>query len=382
MPHSFNHIVPKFSDTLFRYIHTHFLVYNTSWEDSLADRELLEIDSGSSLLMITGAGCNTLAYLLDKPARITSVDTNYRQTALLDLKAALFREDNFERLYRLFGQGQSEYYQNDYRAVRNYLLKSSSKDYWDRYFRYFSSQGNGFYYQGSSGFFARLLNFMVDLKGLRSELNALLEGRSLEKRKELFAVIERKLWSGVSKHFWKMNSTLSLAGIPASQSEAVPDLNGFMKTVLPELFVRQDPSQNHYWKVYLKGHYSKNCCPEYLKEENFPVIKEGLTRLKYLTSGFIDYLSKTEESYTHMVLLDHMDWLAKNHRHLLKKEWSLIIKKSQPGARILFRSAYEDLSFLPPFAFEKVEFTRIDPFSLKHPDRVGTYTSTWLGVVQ
>ena len=39
--------------------------------------------------MLTSAGCNALDYLLDGPAEIHAVDVNFRQNALLELKAAV-----------------------------------------------------------------------------------------------------------------------------------------------------------------------------------------------------------------------------------------------------------------------------------------------------
>ena len=70
-------------DAIFNRVHGTNLVYNTCWEDPRLDRQMLNLQSDSRLVMITSAGCNALDYLLDGPAEIHAVDMNPRQNALL-----------------------------------------------------------------------------------------------------------------------------------------------------------------------------------------------------------------------------------------------------------------------------------------------------------
>ena len=62
--------INNFRDWIFRQVHTKNLVYNTCWEDPRCDRKLLQFNEDSEVVMITSAGCNALAYLLDDPAAI------------------------------------------------------------------------------------------------------------------------------------------------------------------------------------------------------------------------------------------------------------------------------------------------------------------------
>ena len=62
--------------------------------------------------MITSAGCNALDYLLDDPAEIHAMDVNFRQNAVLELKLALIRRENFDDLFEFFGIGSHERLQN------------------------------------------------------------------------------------------------------------------------------------------------------------------------------------------------------------------------------------------------------------------------------
>lgn len=365
----------------FSYIHSNYLVYNTSWEDAAIDRELLHLNNNSSVLMITSAGCNALAYLLDGPRRIDGIDVNYRQNALVDLKIKLIRYRDYTALSNLFLTGRHPEYLAIYSRVRPYL-EAKSRFFWDRYIRYFSPGGRGLYYNGTAGTFALILNAILKLKGLKPNVSRLLHTASRSEREQIFRSTQGKLWSGLSQYLWKWDGLLSLAGIPASQAEAVEDLNAFMQGTIYQLFVEQNPAQNHYWRVYLEGKYSTDCCPQYLQKENFAVLRKNIGRLSLKSSNLLQHLSHTETKYSHFILLDHMDWMAETEPALLAKQWKLILTHALPGATILFRSAYPDLSFLPPFVFGEVNFTNAKNINIQQQDRVGTYTATWLGVVQ
>jgi S-adenosylmethionine-diacylglycerol 3-amino-3-carboxypropyl transferase len=95
----------KISNALFQNIHGNNLIYNTCWEDPHCDRQLLNIQPDSRLVMITSTGCNALDYALDCPSEIHCVDMNSRQNALLELKKAAFSYGSHDDLYQLFGNG-------------------------------------------------------------------------------------------------------------------------------------------------------------------------------------------------------------------------------------------------------------------------------------
>jgi S-adenosylmethionine-diacylglycerol 3-amino-3-carboxypropyl transferase len=91
--------------------------------------------------------------------------------------------------------------------------------------------------------------------------------------------------------------------------------------------------------VYLTGRYSPHCCPEYLKEENFQRLREGLVdRLGIHTTSIYEFLERDPRPFTRFVLLDHMDWLGHHKRHLLARQWEALLRRAAPGARVLWRS--------------------------------------------
>lgn len=331
--------------------------------------------------MITSAGCNVLNYLLDDPASIHTVDINPRQNALLDLKLAFINHTDHSVFFEMFGHGKTSDYLNHYRSVREYLSEVS-RSYWDTRIKYFSHEGGGLFYQGGAGVFARFLNSTIDKKNLRKSVQRLLKETDLNNRKRLYGEIESALFTGLQKDLWKTPAILSLAGIPKSQRDAIGDLNGFMRTTLKAVFVEQDPAQNYFWRVYLNGAFSHTCCPQYLKEHHFETLRQRINTLETKNTDILSYLKGSEDIYSHINLLDHMDWLADHKKEHLEKEWKSLLEHSKKGTKILFRTTYPDTDFLPEFIFDKVLISKIDPNWIRKNDRVGTYTGTYLAVVR
>jgi hypothetical protein len=75
-----------------------------------------------------------------------------------------------------------------------------------------------------------------------------------------------------------------------------------------------------------------------------------------------------------------MDWMVNKNEVELERLWHLLKLKSKCDSKILFRTAFNDLDFLPENAFQYFKFEKIDQNWLKLNDRVGTYTGTYLGV--
>ena len=99
--------------------------------------------------------------------------------------------------------------------------------------------------------------------------------------------------------------------------------------------------------MYLKGSYSKECCPEYLKKENLEKLKNGLVdNLKLHTCSVTDFLKTTEDRISKYILLDHMDWMSSYRPEALVEEWQHIYEKAADNTRIIFRSAHAQPAYL------------------------------------
>ncbi|MEM7656908.1 MAG: BtaA family protein [Bacteroidota bacterium] len=379
------------ADFLFRRVHQNNLIYNCCWEDPACDRDLLNIGPDSQIVMITSAGCNAITYLLENPASISAVDVNPRQNALLNLKKALFQHGDYEWLYAFFGEGKHPDYKGIYRTFLRPFLSDSDIEFWDKHLKYFNGKGwlNSFYFNGTSGLLARMFAHYLDLQPkLKQQVRAIFQAENLEKQREMYLEIEQRLFRRPIRWALNRQSTLHLAGVPANQTQLIlseyPEegVAGFVMDCFRNIFYDLPIQSNYFWYVYIYGQYDEHFCPEYLKERHFEHIRTRIDRIQTHDTSISQFLKTHPDQYSHFVLLDHQDWLASHDPESLKEEWELILQNSRPQTRVLLRSAASEVDFFPECVAEHVRFDVEAARTMHQQDRVGTYGSTYLGIVQ
>ena len=395
-------LAKQISRAIFKLCHGNQLVYNTCWEDPRLDRVALQLGKGDRLLMITSAGCNALDYALDEPERIDTVDMNPRQNALLELKKAGIRRLEYDDFFQIFGRGvtDDEDWDKLYQAMRPDLT-ADAQTYWDKNGKFFlGGRRSSFYFRGSAGMFAWGVNAYINRWAkVRDEINQLLEADTVEEQKRLHSeAVKPAFWGPWIKWMIKRDATLSLLGVPRAQRRQLEryypgGIAKFVEDRLDTVFGELPIKDNYFWRVYLTGEYTHECCPEYLKEGNFQRLKAGLVdRIQTNTTTILDYLKNTEQKYSHFVLLDHMDWLAEHYADVLAEQWQTIIDRSDDGARVLWRSAAVICEFVDPIKVsidgqtrqlgEVLQYDRELADELHSVDRVNTYGSFSITTLQ
>ncbi len=374
-------------DRLFGLILENRLIYNTCWEDPRLDRELLGLTPDSTVVAITSAGCNVLDYLLEGPAAIHAVDINYRQNAVLRLKMALLEAGDHQALFSLFGKGGDLVYLDIYASIRPFL-PFWAKRFWDAKIGYFNPKGlrRSFYWRGAAGDFAWAFNRMM-LKGKKRNLAlALLEAGSLAEQQRCYDRLEPMLFSRGLTWLLRQHGTMAFIGVPSPQLHLIEHrypggLESYVQDKLRQVFSDVSIQDNYFWRVYLTGSYTADCCPRYLEPENFAALQQRLERIRIHTATVTEFLQAHPGVYSHFVLLDHQDWLAWHDTQALLEEWRQIFANSRPGTRILLRSAGPDLDFLPETVTARLRFSQELTQPLHLMDRVGTYGSLHLAEV-
>ncbi|MCB1776948.1 MAG: BtaA family protein, partial [Candidatus Competibacteraceae bacterium] len=359
------------------------LIYNMCWEDPRIDRQLLDLNQDSQVVVLTSAGCNALDYLLDAPAAIHAVDVNPRQNALLQLKLALIGYGDFGDLEQMFRRGSHPRFRELYESVRS-RLPAYAAAFWDRKIAYFdtTNRKKSFYYHGTCGAVAWLVSRQLLKSGrkLRDYLFDLLDARTLEEQRELYRKIEPALWGRFSTWLLRQPTALALLGVPRPQIRLIQQqypggvigyISDKLRHVLTEVLIQD----NYFWRAYLTGSYTERCCPNYLREENFAHLRAHLDRIHTYDTTVSGFLNDHPGEYSHFVLLDHQDWLAWHQPQALEEEWRLILANSRPGSRILLRSAGDDIDFLPDWTRQALRFFPALTEPLHSQDRVGTYGS-------
>ena len=376
-------------DGVFKRIHGGQLIYNCAWEDPRIDRQLMNLQPDSRVVMITSAGCNVLDYLLDGPAEIHSVDMNYRQNALLELKMAMLRRGSFQDMFEMFGIGSHEDYPKVYKSVRGELSEPAQK-FWDDKISFFAPGGlkKTFYYHSTSGSAAWLLGGVLfrAKPNIKNFAMCLLNAESLEQQQEVYTWLEPKIWSKVSHWLVRQPWIMALLGVPRPQIRLIEEshpggLTGYIKDKLRHVMTALPAADNYFWRVYVTGSYTLTCCPSYLRKENMSILAERSSRVQTHTTTISSFLREHPGKYSHYVLLDHQDWLAWHDPAALREEWELILANSHPGTRILMRSAGLDLSFVPDDIRQRLRFFPELTEKLHLTDRVGTYGSLHLAEV-
>lgn len=383
------------SRAVFKITHGKNLVYNTCWEDPRLDREALELGESDRLLVITSAGCNALDYVLDGLTRIDAVDVNSRQNALLELKLAGIRELDFETFFELFGRGRLGDWDTIYGETLRNALPLAAREYWDKNGKFFYGKGRrpSFYFRGSAGFFAWSMNVYINrVARIRPQIERLLEAQTLEEQQKIyFDEVKSTFWGPGIEFFLRRDATLSLLGVPRAQRKQLEKfypggIAKFIEDRLDAVFTKLPLKDNYFWRVYLTGEYTKECCPEYLREDNFYRLKSGLIdRIHTHTTTILDYLESTDQTYSRYVLLDHMDWLAEHHADILRRQWQAIVDHGDDGARLLWRSAALEVEFVNPIEVqlngqshhlgELLSYNQELADELHAKDRVNTYGS-------
>lgn len=343
------------SNKVFSFVHSNYLVYNTCWEDPRLDREVLQINHGDDLVLVTSAGCNALDYALDEPRRIHAVDMNFRQNALLELKLAAIRHLDFEQFFALFGDGGHPEFRTWYQRSLRRDLSTLSRSYWDGRLHHLSkpNPGSSFYHRGTTGAFGRLFVKYLQFAGVHQAALSLFSSGSLEEQCEIYhGRLKKKLWHPAIKRALRTNLALSMLGVPQAQRDHLERTGStkvaeFIESCVEGVCTRIPASDNYFWRVYLFGRYTRNCCPEYLREAGFARLKSGLIdKIEVHTTDLTSFLKTHQGTLSKFVLLDHMDWLSHAHPRALAEEWQAILDRARPGARAIWRSGGRSVDFV------------------------------------
>lgn len=384
------------SRRVFSTVHGNNLVYNTCWEDPRLDREALEFGPTDNVLVITSAGCNALDYSLTSPNHVYAVDMNPRQNALLDLKKSAIKNLEFDDFFKMFGDGHLPGIKDIYSQTLRNELPVRSQAFWDKKIKWFDNRRKSFYFRGTSGAFARIMKTYTDkIIKVRPHLDALLDADSVDQQREIYEKhLKAKFWSGMMKFALNRDTTMSMLGVPKAQRKQIETqyeggLISFIQDCMESVFVDLPMKDNYFWRLYMNGCYTRECCPEYLKEDNFAALKGGLVdRISTHTDSVQGFLDKHDGQISRFILLDHMDWLSDHFFPMLESEWQAIVNRAAPAARLIWRSGGLRTDFIDQVQIEhNGKLQKISPMlsynrdladKLHQVDRVHTYGSFYI----
>jgi len=304
------------------------------------------------------------------------------------------RELDYETFWRMFGIGQIDNFSKEvYPRLRTKLSPSAAK-FWDKNSHYFNGGWfrSTFYYHGCAGAIAWLIKmYFLAVPGLYNAIQELFQAKTIEEQRKIyFGRVQKRLWNPIMKKAVESSASLSWMGVPQSQqallASADENVGLFMKKALEYSLTDLPIREDYHWRVYATGSYTKEACPSYLREENFNKLKAGLVNnISLHTCTITEFLREYQyKDISKFLLLDHQDWLAENPA-ALREEWNEILTHCTPNARILWRSAAKETTFVydqkVDYKGKEVQLKDILGFNktlaakLHKEDRVHTYTS-------
>jgi len=341
------------NQNLFHAVHRNNLVYAACWEDPRVDRAALKIGGDDRILVITSAGCNALEYLLDEPRHVYAVDLNFRQNAVLELKLAGIRAFDHDTFFQWFGKGYHPEAKRLYKDVLRSRVPEGYRRFWDRSIGMFTSKRRPFYFKGSSGTFAWTMNLYIKhVARLYDPLLRMLGAGSIREQWKIYdSELRAKFWKPYVKWGLANPGLLAISGVPRPQvmlaRRSQETISQHMQRCTEYCVTQQLLNENYFWRVYLTGEFTQECCPEYLKPNAFARLKAGLIeRISTHTASVTGFLQQCEEKISRFALLDHFDWFYGEGAKELSAEWQAILDHCTPDVRVLWRSMGKDVDFV------------------------------------
>ncbi|MEO5336531.1 MAG: DUF3419 family protein [Magnetospirillum sp. WYHS-4] len=325
------------------------LVYTQIWEDPAVDLTALRLEPTSRVVTIASGGCNLLNYLLANPAEIVAVDLNPAHLALTRLKvAALSHTPDHAGFFRFFGQACDPANRDLYFSTLRPHLDADTRAWWETRtltgrprIDYFSSD---FYRHGLLGGFIGFLHFAARAMG-RNPAH-LLTAADVEEQARIFDATFGPLFDNpLVRAVTKLPVLFYHLGIPPAQFDAMHrdaagDMAATMRERVRRLACDFPIGENYFaWQAFGRryDHEAMRAVPDYLRPENFALLRERAGRIDTRLGSMTDFLAaQPVASVDRVVLLDAQDWMTPAQMTAL---WREIGRTARPGARAIFRTA-------------------------------------------
>ena len=312
------------------------LVFTQNWEDPKADQDALKIKSNDTVLAITSGGCNVLGFLLFDPEIIYSVDINPAQSWMLELKIAAIRSLGFDEFIAFAGLKEHDNRLNLYKKMKPFL-NDQALEFWDKQEKILKK---GFLMNGKYERFILLAGRFLNLLQGKKRVQGLFKEKTREEQEDYFD----RIWNTRRFHYlFKIlfnKRMLAKRGLVADYFHFDDGSKSFAESFYnrSKKAFREIPIKGNYFlSLYLLGKYSNdNDVPEYLRKENFALIKSRLDRIKIITSdaqGWLD--SMPAESINCFALSNICELMSEKDTLRLFSAVSVTARKD---SKIIFRN--------------------------------------------
>jgi S-adenosylmethionine-diacylglycerol 3-amino-3-carboxypropyl transferase len=277
--------------------------------DDLSTHKLHVQTSGVVSVCITSGGCHPLDRCMVNEA-VYTCDTTASQNHLLELKIAVIRELPYETFWRMFGIGRVENgdiwrsLQDDYAIRLRPLLSEDARAFWDARMFYFR---DGLYRCGSAqvALSTRLCRrYWPSGHASFVQPTCLSPSRQLELCRDPAV---RRMIATYGLFHW-VGRRMPLTGVVSSQWADDDPAEVLLRGLVRRASVPASFCHDYVTRMYVTGSFVPRCCPEYMRPENYALLRSRVSRITILRGSFLDALRQIHRA-DEFIPLDHMDCL-------------------------------------------------------------------------
>ncbi|HYV90302.1 MAG TPA: DUF3419 family protein [Chitinophagales bacterium] len=312
------------------------LVFTHNWEDPASDHAALNIQRDDAVMCITSGGCNAIGFLLFDPSVIYCVDINPTQSYLMELKLAAIKKLSFDAFIMFMGLRPCDHRLSIYRQLTN-ELSPDALNFWN------SQQDllkQGLLMNGKYERFIKMSGKFITVLQGKNRVQGLLKEKSQKEQEQYFDTV----WNTQRfRYLFKIlfnKRVLARRGLSADYFHFDDGSKSFAESFYnrsKKAFRNLPVDNNYFLSLYLTGRYrNESAVPDYLKKENFNLLKSRVDRMKIITLDAQSWLQSMEvASISCFALSNICELMSEQETERLFKE---VIRTARPHARIIFRN--------------------------------------------
>lgn len=310
-----------------------YIRYSNVYEEI---NSLLSVASGDIYLSVASGFDNTLALLKNNPKKIVAFDYNITQIYLAKLKMSSFLHLSYPELLAFFGINSTKKVRLSLYSKLAPNLDSDVKEYFDNNLEIIKigivNCGRFEYY------LSKFKKYILPYTHNKKVINRFMNAETIEEQRVIYEEFNNKKFKKLFKVFFS-EKTMSRLG---REKEYFKYLEKDLATLLKERvdlgFNNVLNLTNPYMEYVVLGYF--RTLPEYLKEENYELIRNNLDKIELVYGDFKDIIKKYQ--YDFLNLSDIFEYMSQEETNECEK---LIIENTNNFAKVVFWNMMVPRSF-------------------------------------
>lgn len=262
--------------------------YSLVWEGSKTMYNALDIQPSDKILIITSAGCNVLNALLKKPAALTAIDLNPVQNDLLKLKKHIIQHHSHDIFRGLMGFDGPQAVETSWKVTEP-SLEEEKKSFWSSFF-----QEHPAGITGAGRLETYLVNFIQTLPDeIQGKLGKLTGFDHVQDQRKFF--MKELHHSAFRRQFIEFfdRNNLSKGRDPKLFKYAWESGGETFYLRLLQQISTVCVKHNFFFRFFFFGPQGlpENILPPCYQKENFPVLRQQISKLKIISGEVVDFLA-------------------------------------------------------------------------------------------